>query len=69
MWATFLCPSAKYLYCWLLPIFSAKYFYLTFYAEIFVKKRIQRYCGLTFLFVSLHYLVVIRELKRFSQYR
>ena len=62
-----LCPSTLYLYGFMIPIYASKYFFLMYGTDTSPWSRFVKTSTTIVLVTCYHYLITIRELRRFYQ--
>ena len=65
----FLCPSTPYLFCFYIPIFIFKYIILMHGTGITLVMQFMKIGPQVLIVISGHYLITIRELRRFYDYQ
>ena len=69
IFAVFLCPSTPYLYVVYLPVYVSKYMFLMYFTDMSLWTQFIKVSPIIFAIVFCHYLLTIRELKRFYDYQ
>ena len=64
-----LCPSTSYFYGWMIPIYASKYFFLMYGTDTSIWSRFIKTSSVIFMVICCHYLITIRELRRFYQFK
>ena len=68
-YACFLCQDTKFLMFWFTPIYTVKFFVLLYNTDTDIILRLKLYISAIVVAYFFHYLLTVRELKRFYQYQ
>ena len=69
IFAVFLCPSTPFLYGIYIPVYVSKYIFLMYFTDVNLWTQFIKLSTIILIIVFFHYIVTIRELKRFYDYQ